>query len=121
MESRKGLKRIVSLILSVAFIFISLPDISHAEEYEGGEAAKIMAEIIEINNILSKYGLTLEDFRDFAIREESFYEEIRRIVMDSPTAPEITFLDENGASEGESRTLIAPTSSTTYKGVLEKN
>lgn len=51
-ENYTALTKMAAAKSSVAFIFISLPDISHAEEYEGEEAAKIMAEIIEINNIL---------------------------------------------------------------------
>ncbi len=114
------MKKVISLILSVAFIFVSIPDISHAEEaYDGGNAAKIMAEIMDINAALSKFGLTLADFKKFAEKDQSFFEDLKQILIDSPTAPEITFKDENGASEGEAQTFAVPASVVAWRDLLK--
>lgn len=114
------MKKVISLILSVAFIFVSIPDISHAEEaYDGGNAAKIMAEIMDINATLSKFGLTLDDFREISKKDKSFFEDLKQILIDSPTSPEITFRDENGANEGEAQTFAVPASVVAWRDILK--
>ena len=90
-ENYTALTKMAAAKSSVAFIFISLPDISRAENTKGERLQKLGRRLLRSIIFCPTYRLTLEDFRDFAIREQSFYEEIRRIVMYSPTAPEITF------------------------------